>query len=367
MVFFKSFSRLLLAGLVAAFTAMGADSAPDADAAWRDLKGAKPVPNLPPEWEKTPPTDQAVIRQTLRGESERLLTLAGQARQFATTYPADPHHGAALQIAAQALMSAQRIGSPTAAKLLAELDVDRLKDAQLPPAQRLEIRMRQVQAEAEALAPKSVTEARDKFEAGARALIKDFPDEPAPWAMLLECVDQGNDAASRGKLSEIAGGKAPAPIKERATGILHRYDSLGKPIEMKFFAIDGSAVDLASMRGKVVVVQFWATWCTTCVEAMEKIAQSYDSLQKIGVEVIGINLDPDKAKVLKLLKEKGVKWPQFWEEAGNGNRLVREWGIGKLPAMWLIDRNGVLRDLEAQDDLSKKIGAMLDEAPAAPR
>ena len=360
MAFLKYLSLLLCAGALA----LAADPSPEANALWRDLNSAKPVPSLPPDWEKNPPQDQMIVRQTLRAETDRLLALAEKARHFAASYPEDPRHDAALQMAVQALKSAEKMGSPTARKTLIDFDTERLADPKITPPERLSIRMRQVQADAEALTQKSVADARDKFEEGARELTKEFPEQPAPWAMLLQSVDQGNDELSRAKLSAIANGEAPKSIKDHAAGILHRYDALGKPLEMKFTALDGREVDLATLRGKVVVIHFWAAWSKPCVEGIETIAKAYDTLRELGVEVIGINVDGDRAKVEEFIKDKHIAWPQYFE-AGKSNRFAHEWGIAKLPAIWLVDRSGLLRDLEAQEGLSKKIETILSEKSAS--
>jgi thiol-disulfide isomerase/thioredoxin len=304
------------------------------------------------------------VRDRLRAETERLLALAEKARTFAAKYPEDPRRQLARQVAARALESAVRLGSPTARAQLAAFDGERLSDPKLPVNERLEIRMRQVQSEAEAILQKSPDEARDKFEQGARTLIAEFPKEPAPWAMLMEVIDQGNDPATREKLKELIASEAPAPIKDRAAGVLRRYDALGRPLDLKFTALDGRKVDLAALRGKVVIIHFWATWCEPCVDAIEKMTRAYPGLKELGVEMIGINLDSDKKKVEQFVKEKGVAWPQFYEPAGKNNRVVRDWGVTVFPAVWLVDRDGVLRDLTGQTDLMKKVEGLLGEGPA---
>ncbi|HEV7401343.1 MAG TPA: TlpA disulfide reductase family protein [Chthoniobacteraceae bacterium] len=352
----------LLLTLAPAWSAEPAGS-PEADKAWKPIQSAVPVPQLPVEWEKTPPEDKTIVRDRLRAEIERLLAIGDQGRAFAAKFPKDPRRPMARQIAAQALTSAERLGSPTARAQLAALDGERLSDPNLPKSDRLAIRMRQVQSEAEMIARTSADEARDKFEQGARLLITEFPKEPAPWEMLLEVIDQGNEPVTRGKLNEIVASGAPAHVKERAAGILRRYDALGKPLDLKFSALDGRQVDLADLRGKVVVIHFWATWCEPCVEAIDKMRKAYAGLREVGVELIGINLDANKKKVEAFVKEKNIPWPQFWEPEGKDNRIVRQWGVTLFPAMWLVDRKGVLRDVTAEKDLMSKIEGLLGEDP----
>lgn len=341
------------------------EPSPEADKSWKPIQNAVPVPQLPPEWEKTPPQDKTIVRDRLRAETERLLALGEQARSFAAKFPEDPRRQLARQLAAKALASAERLGSPTARAQLAALDGERLSDPNLPMKDRLEIRMRQVQSEAEAVAQKSPEEARNRFEQGTRTLIAEFPKEPMPYAMLLEVIDQGNDPVTRQKIKELIASQAPAPIKDRAAGVLRRYDALGLPLDLKFTALDGRNVDLADLRGKVVLIHFWATWCEPCVEAIDRMTKAYKGLQGLGVELVGINLDSDKTVVEKFLKEKGVEWPQFWEEAGKNNWVVRKWGVTIFPAVWLVDRKGVLRDLTGETALMQKIQGLLEEEPGA--
>jgi peroxiredoxin len=360
----QSFPLVLLALFVTLPSAWSAETTPDADKAWSSIQTATTVPQLPEEWQKDPPKDKSVVLDRVRAETERLLKVGEEARSFAAKYPEDPRRETARQIAGRALASAIRLGSPTARVQLAALDGERLSDPKLPQSERLDIRMRQVQSEAEAIMRKSPEEARDKFEQGSRTLIAEFPKEPAPWAMLMEVIDQGNDPKTRQKLKEIIASEAPAPVKDRAAGILRRYDALNRPFELKFTALDGRKVDLAAMRGKVVIIHFWATWCEPCVEDIEKMTKAYAGLQGLGVEVIGIDLDAKKENVEKFVKEQGVAWPQFWDEEGKNNRIVRQWGVTVFPAMWLIDKKGVLRDLTGETDLMKKLEGLLGEDPA---
>lgn len=82
---------------------------------------------------------------------------------------------------------------------------------------------------------------------------------------------------------------------------------------MEFTAVDGRHCDLHEMRGKVVLINFWATWCPPCVEGTQKLKQMYSKYQSQGLEVVGISWDNDKGKLVKFMGENQLKWPVYFD------------------------------------------------------
>ncbi len=144
---------------------------------------------------------------------------------------------------------------------------------------------------------------------------------------------------------------APAP----------RLPQVGAPLELKFKAMDGRAVDLAALRGKVVLVSFWASWCAPCRKELPILKALHEAHREAGLELVGISLDKRKEELRYLLEKEGVTWPQHFDGRGLENELAARFALEEIPALWLVDRKGILRDREAEEGLEAKVARLLAE------
>jgi thiol-disulfide isomerase/thioredoxin len=143
-------------------------------------------------------------------------------------------------------------------------------------------------------------------------------------------------------------------------------DSVGKPIELAGTQVDGTAFNTKDWKGKVIFVDFWATWCQPCLAELPRVKKAYLEHHAKGLEILGVPCDSDIEELKGFLtRNKDMPWPQLFDAKENPklqwNPLAKEWGVGILPRMFLIDKKGILRSVEAGKDFEEQIPKLLAE------
>jgi thiol-disulfide isomerase/thioredoxin len=207
--------------------------------------------------------------------------------------------------------------------------------------------------------PKAQAKILEDYTALAKAEPKD--DKIAGTLMIMSQLGAANDNMSKQAINVIRAhltGEAAQQINQQTA-------SLDKPITLVGRTTAGARFNSSTYKGKVILVDFWATWCGPCREALPGVKKLYETYHDKGLEIIGVDCDSSDEKVNAFTKENKMPWVQLREQSQTDQEqwhpLAKKYGVDAIPTMFIIDKKGILRYLDGEGDTEARVKALLAE------
>jgi thiol-disulfide isomerase/thioredoxin len=270
----------------------------------------------------------------------------------------------------QSLMMLSRLGDPDASSSLRTFAASLIEGPS--PALATEAkRLLLVQEAQELFSKRDLTKAPAIIEQ-AGALLAANPDDTATAGLAMQLASgfehmPGGEALSKqayetfGPLFKKSTNESIQQMAESFQGTLRRLSLPGNPMEITGTLLNGKPFDQSTLAGKVVLVDFWATWCGPCIAEIPNVLEAYKKYSSKGFEVVGVSLDQDRDALEKFVTDKKIPWPILFENSeGSGwqHPLATYYGISGIPTVILIGKDGNVVSLNARGE---RLGELLDE------
>lgn len=158
-------------------------------------------------------------------------------------------------------------------------------------------------------------------------------------------------------------------VVKKLEGTVRRLNLPGHKMQLSGTLLDGSELDWKSYRGKVVLVDFWATWCQPCRQEVPNVLRLHKAYHEKGFDVVGVSLDDQREQAESYIQQYGIPWPNIFSEnedqRGWEQPMAVYYGITGIPRAILVDRDGKVVSLQARGEtLARELRRLLGEPVA---
>lgn len=149
------------------------------------------------------------------------------------------------------------------------------------------------------------------------------------------------------------------------TGVQHGFAQLRRGQAAPAITLSNasdSLISLSSFKGKVVLLDFWASWCGPCRQSNPKLVKLYEEFKDQGFEIVAVSLDQNRKAWLQAIKQDGLTYTQLLDPRGSSSEIANTYGIYQIPTSYLIDKQGRLQDKDLHGNaLKNKVKDLLKE------
>jgi thiol-disulfide isomerase/thioredoxin len=157
--------------------------------------------------------------------------------------------------------------------------------------------------------------------------------------------------------------KAQLAAQKAADAKLASY--VDKPMEITGKTVDGKDFSTADYKGKVVMIDFWATWCGPCRAGLPEVKEVYTKYHDKGFEIVGVSNDYAAGDLTKFTPANGMPWVQLFDADAAANHkwnpTTLDHGVNGIPCMFMIDKKGICRSVTARAEMQTLIPRLLAE------